>query len=168
MAGRISRKRQLTLWGSRSLAVLVAASAATAAPQATRSRKDIPTITREESKAVVEVIASDDDGKELHQGSGFVARKDGRVITNYHVVKGATTVLIKFPNGAFYLVDGFWAVDEENDIAVLKASGKDFPSVSLGDSNRVQVGEEVVAIGSPLALESTVSNGIISSIRLSC
>jgi hypothetical protein len=51
------------------------------------------------------------------------------------------------------------------DIAVLKASGSDFPTVALGDSDKVQVGEEVVSIGSPLSLEATVSNGIISSIR---
>jgi hypothetical protein len=51
------------------------------------------------------------------------------------------------------------------DIAVLKAFGSDFPTVALGDSDKVQVGEEVVSIGSPLSLEATVSNGIISSIR---
>jgi Trypsin-like peptidase domain len=149
------------------LALLLVALSSAPAPQAPRGKRDIPTITREASKAVVLVIASDKNGKEIHQGSGFVVSRNGQVVTNYHVVERASTVVIKFSDGAFYLVDGFLAIDEENDIAVLKASGKNFPIVPLGDSNRVQAGEEVVAIGSPLALESTVSNGIISAVRVS-
>jgi hypothetical protein len=156
---------QLTWQGSQSLALLLVALSVAAASQAPRGKRDIPTITREASKAVVLVIASDKNGKEIRQGSGFIVSRNGQVVTNYHVVERASTVVIKFSDGAFYLVDGFLAIDEENDIAVLKASGKNFPIVPLGDSNQVQAGEEVVAIGSPLALESTVSNGIISAIR---
>ena len=57
------------------------------------------------------------------------------------------------------------ASDKDRDVAVIKAHGNDFRTLTLGDSDRLQVGEEVVAIGNPLSLESTVSNGIVSAIR---
>src|SRR6202034_3718709 len=68
-------------------------------------------------------------------------------------------------DGAFYAVDGVLASDKARDIAVIKAHGQNFRTLPLGDSDRVQVGEDVVAIGNPLSLESTVSNGIVSGIR---
>jgi hypothetical protein len=129
------------------------------------SKKDISTISQDALRAVVLIIVSDIGGKEIKQGSGVVVSADGKIITNFHVIEGGNSAVIKFPNGAFFLVDGVLATDKEKDIAVLKAAGSDFPVVPLGDSDKVQVGEEVVTIGSPLALEATVSNGIISSIR---
>ena len=129
------------------------------------SNKDIPTIARDALKAVVLIIVSNSSGKEIKQGSGIVVSTDGRIITNFHVIEGGSSAMVKFPNGAFYLVEGLYAADKKNDIAVLKAAGSDFPVVALGDSDKVQVGEAVVSVGSPLALEATVSNGIISSVR---
>jgi len=139
---------------------LLAASAQNPAPQ-----KNIPTITKEAMNAVVLVVASDSTGKEIRQGSGFVVSSDGKVVTNYHVIEGADSALIKLSNGAFYFIEGLLAADKERDLVVLKAAGMDFTVVSLGDSDKVEVGEEVVAIGSPLSLEATVSNGIVSAIR---
>lgn len=129
------------------------------------TKKDIATISHDAQKAVVLIVVCDAGGREIGQGSGVVVSNDGKVITNYHVIDGASSALIKFPNGAFFLIEGVLATDREKDIAVLKASGSDFPIVALGDSDKVQVGEEVVSIGSPLSLEATVANGIISSIR---
>lgn len=127
--------------------------------------KDIPTITEEAARATVLVIASSSDGQQLNQGSGFVVSNDGRIVTNYHVVEGAKSAIVKFPNGAFYVVEGIVGIDRQADIAIIRAVGKDFPTLTLGDSDTVRVGQEVVAIGSPLSLEATVSNGIISAIR---
>lgn len=135
------------------------------AQQEKQAKKDIPTLTRELLGAVVLVVCSDGTGREIRQGSGFVVSSEGKVVTNYHVVEGAKSAIIKFPNGAFYLIEGLIASDPDKDIAILKASGKDLPFVPLGDSDLTEVGEEVVAIGSPLALEATVSSGIISAIR---
>ena len=86
-------------------------------------------------------------------------------MTNYHVIKGASSAIVKLPDGAFYDVDGVVAFDKARDLAVIKAHGQNFRVVTLGNSDRVQVGEEIVAIGSPLSLESTVSSGIVSGIR---
>jgi len=108
---------------------------------------------------------SDKDGQPIAQGSGFVVSKDGRIVTNYHVVKSGVAAIVKLPDGAFFAVDGMLAFDKNRDIAVIKAHGENFHTVALGDSSRVQVGDEVVAIGNPLSLESTVSNGIVSAIR---
>jgi len=62
--------------------------------------------------------------------------------------------VIKLPDGSFFTVDGILAFDKDRDIAVIKAHGINFKTVALGDSDRLQVGDEVVAIGSPLSLES--------------
>ena len=133
--------------------------------QAHETKSDIATISHDAQRAVFLIVVSDASGREIGQGSGVVVSNDGKVITNYHVIDGASSAVIKFPNGAFFLIEGVLAADVQKDIAVLKASGSDFPTVAMGDSDKVQVGEEVVSIGSPLSLEATVSNGIISSIR---
>jgi hypothetical protein len=137
----------------------------TLSAQSGTPRKDIPTVAKDALKAVVLIVVSDSSGKELKQGSGVVVSNDGKVATNFHVIDGAGSALVKFSNGAFYLVDGVLATDKEKDIAVLKAAGTDFATVPLGNSDDLQVGEEVVSIGSPLSLEATVSNGIVSSVR---
>jgi S1-C subfamily serine protease len=128
-------------------------------------RKDIPAISKAANGAIVSIVMSDKDHKPLAQGSGFVVSQDGIIVTNYHVIAQGTSAVIKLPDGAFYAVDGVLASDKARDIAVIKAHGQNFRTLTLGNSDRVQVGEEVVAIGNPLSLESTVSNGIVSGIR---
>jgi len=128
-------------------------------------RKDIPAIAKAASGAIVSIVMSDKDGKPITQGSGFLVSKDGVVVTNYHVIAEGTSAVVKLPDGAFYVVDGVLASDKARDVAVIKAHGQNFRTLTLGNSDRVQVGEEVVAIGNPLSLESTVSNGIVSAIR---
>jgi S1-C subfamily serine protease len=135
------------------------------APQGPNTVEDIPTLTRKALPAVVLVVASDKSGDEVRQGSGFLISGDGKVVTNYHVIEGIASAVVKLPNGAFYPVDGVLALDRDRDLAVLKISGRGLPFLPLGDSKSVQVGEQVIAIGSPLELESTVSSGIVSAIR---
>lgn len=108
---------------------------------------------------------SDKDGKPVGQGSGFLVSKNGLIVTNYHVISEGNSAVVKLPDGAFYVVDGVLAADKIRDIAVIKAHGQNFRTLTLGNSDRVLVGEEVVAIGNPLSLESTVSNGIVSAVR---
>jgi hypothetical protein len=105
------------------------------------------------------------DGHQILQGSGFLISKDGDVVTNYHVIKNGSKGVIKLPNATRYDIDGVLASDRDRDVAIIKAHGSDFRTLALGDSRRLEVGEEVVAIGNPLSLESTVSNGIVSAIR---
>src|ERR1700675_1847920 len=146
--------------------LLVAAMSAQNAPTTNKgSHLDIPAISREAHGAVVSIVVSDKNGHPVAQGSGFLISKDGQVVTNYHVIKNGSSAVIKFPDGAFFVVDGVLASDKDRDVAIIKAHGNDFRALTLGNSDQVQVGEEVVAIGSPLSLESTVSNGIVSGMR---
>ena len=146
--------------------LLVAAMSAQNAPSTNKGRHlDIPAISREANGAIVSIVMSDKDGHPIAKGSGFFISKDGHVLTNYHVIRNGSSAVIKLPNGAFFAVDGVLASDKDRDVAVIKAHGNDFRTLTLGDSDRLQVGEEVVAIGNPLSLESTVSNGIVSAMR---
>lgn len=122
-------------------------------------------MAKDANGAVVSIVMSDKEGRVIVQGTGFLASKDGRIVTNYHVIAEGSSAVAKLPDGAFFVVDGVLAFDKARDIAVIKAHGENFRTVALGDSGRIQVGEEVVAIGNPLSLESTVSNGIVSSVR---
>lgn len=147
------------------LFALIFLVAGVAAAQSVVSRKDIPTIAKSANGAVVSIIMSDKDGSPISQGTGFLVSKDGEILTNYHVIENGSSAIVKLPDGAYFLVDGVLASDKDRDVALIRAHGKNFQTVSLGDSDQLQVGEEVVAIGNPLSLESTVSNGIISGIR---
>ena len=147
------------------LLLLIFLTAGAVAAQSAPPRKDIPAIAKAANGVIVSIITSDKDGKPVAQGTGFLVSKDGRIVTNYHVIKGASSAIVKLPDGAFYDVDGVVAFDKARDLAVIKAHGQNFRVVTLGNSDRVQVGEEIVAIGSPLSLESTVSSGIVSGIR---
>lgn len=146
------------------IAALLVLATTLAQAQSTSPRKDIPGIAKAAKGGVVSITMSDKDGHPIAQGSGFVVSKDGRIVTNYHVIANGSSAIVKMPDGAFFVVDGVLASDKDRDIAIIKARGENFHTIPLGDSNRVQVGDEVVAIGNPLSLESTVSNGIMSAV----
>jgi len=100
------------------------------------------------------------------EGSGFVYDSSGHVITNQHVVDGATSVRVTFWNGQTYTAHVV-GTDASTDLAVLKVDAPSsalYPLV-LGDSSKVQVGDNVVAIGSPFGLAETVTAGIVSALH---
>lgn len=140
--------------------------AGTVAAQSTPVRKDIPAIARAAKGAIVTIVMGNGD-QPIAQGTGFLVSTDGVIVTNYHVIENGDVAIVKFPDGDAFPVDGVLAADKVRDLAVIKIHGKTFRTLTLGNSERVQVGEEVVAIGNPLSLESTVSNGIISGRRTS-
>lgn len=95
-------------------------------------------------------------------GSGFIVDKTGYILTNYHVIDDASRITVRLQNAEEYVAKVI-GTDEETDLAVLKIeAGKELPSVKLGDSNSNQVGDWVLAIGSPFGLAQTVTAGIIS------
>src|ERR1700734_2246523 len=96
------------------------------------------------------------------QGSGFLVTSDGIVLTNAHVVDGAKEVTVKLSNHREYKAKVLGA-DRSSDIAVLKIDAHDLPTVQLGDSNQLRVGDYVLAIGEPFGLEETATAGIVSA-----
>src|ERR1019366_2712975 len=84
---------------------------------------DIPAISREANGAVVSIVMSDKDGRPIAQGSGFLIRKDGHIVTNYHVIKTGSSAFAKLPNGALFAVDGVLASDKDRAVAIIKAHG---------------------------------------------
>lgn len=103
--------------------------------------------------------------KPLSVGTGFLVNSDGTIVTNYHVIQSGNTAFAKFADDTIIKVEGVLAADKVRDIAVIKIPGKSFHTLILGNSDHVQIGEEVVAIGNPRVLEQTVSNGILSGVR---
>jgi len=96
-------------------------------------------------------------------GSGFVIDKDGHIVTNNHVIVDADLIEVTFPDGDTYEAE-LVGRDPATDIALLKIStGKDMPFVSFGDSDSVEVGESVIAIGNPFGYGGSVASGIISA-----
>lgn len=95
-------------------------------------------------------------------GSGFIVSADGRIYTNAHVVEGADTVTVVLPDGRNFngRVRG---ADRTTDVAVVEINATNLPTVKLGDSNNLLPGQAAIAIGNPLGLDFTVTQGIISA-----
>jgi S1-C subfamily serine protease len=100
---------------------------------------------------------------DLSQGSGFVIADDGYIVTNAHVMEGAKAAEVITYDGNSHEVS-LVGTDIEMDVALLKISDN-YPILILGDSNDVQVGEKVIAIGNPLGLQFSVSEGIVSAVH---
>ncbi|PJI96293.1 serine protease Do [Acidovorax sp. 69] len=96
------------------------------------------------------------------QGSGFIVSADGLVLTNAHVVKGASDVVVKLTDRREFRAKVLGA-DPKTDVAVLKIDAKDLPTVRLGSTRDLQVGEWVLAIGSPFGFENSVTAGVVSA-----
>lgn len=97
-------------------------------------------------------------------GSGVVITADGYIITNNHVVSGATKITVRLTSGDEYEAT-LVGTDAQEDIAVVKIDAKDLPCATLGDSSKLVVGDEVLAVGNPLgSLGGSVTNGIISAL----
>lgn len=132
--------------------------------QSAPSRKDIPAIAKAAKGAIVTIVMAVND-KPIAFGTGFLVSADGVIVTNYHVIKTGNVAAVKFSDGNVLPVDGLLGVDEARDLAIIKVHGKTFRTLTLGNSDQIEIGEEVVAIGNPQGLELTVSNGILSGVR---
>jgi len=95
-------------------------------------------------------------------GTGFILSADGYVVTNNHVVEGADEVIVKMRDGTEHEAK-IIGTDPKLDVALIKFKGKHLKAVTLGDSDKLRVGDWVVAIGNPFGLEQTVTAGIVSA-----
>lgn len=114
------------------------------------------------SPTIVEIGATSTAGQST--GSGVVITSDGEIVTNNHVVAGATAIKVTLSTGKTYTADVV-GTDADKDLALIKLQGASgLKTATLGDSSKVAVGDEVVAIGSPEGLTGTVTSGIVSAL----
>jgi serine protease Do len=107
-------------------------------------------------------VDDDEDQKQLSGGTGFIIESDGYILTNNHVIEGADKVEVKVADKEDYAAKVVGR-DPATDLALLKINGtRPFPTVKLGDSDRIRVGEWVMAIGDPLNFDKSVTVGVIS------
>lgn len=146
------------------ICVLAAFVSASASAQ-NKSTKSPSEIAREQSQAVVVIEALDERGSVLKQGSGFIVTPNGAIVSNLHVVRGAFSLRVKLPTGDIYKTTDLVDVDDAKDIAILKIKGFKLPVISLGDSDKAEVGDPIVVISSPEGLTNSLTTGVISGVR---
>lgn len=129
----------------------------------------IPDKILEQQKSVV-MIQVKENGKTVSFGTGFFIDPNGIIVTNYHVVskwfEGSNKVAVaRTDSGAFVVLEGLIAIDKTNDIALVKCKTNGFPAVNINRQARAKKGENAYVIGSPLGLDASLSEGIVSNIR---
>jgi len=100
--------------------------------------------------------------QERGQGSGFIISKDGYILTNNHVVGDADTITVTLHDGRKLDAEVI-GTDPKSDVAVIKVEGKNLSMIELGDSDALEIGEWVIAIGNPFGLDATVTVGVVSA-----
>jgi putative serine protease PepD len=140
------------------------ASSSTSTSVVPSSKKgDVATIAAAVSPSVVEINATSNVGEST--GSGVIITSDGEIVTNNHVVSGASSIKVTTNSGKSYTAQVV-GTDSKKDLALIKLEGASgLKAATLGNSDGVQVGDTVVAIGSPEGLSGTVTSGIVSSLN---
>jgi 2-alkenal reductase len=139
-------------------------AAVAAAPPVTASEEQLLIdLYQRVNPSVVAILVEDQTGGAL--GTGFVIDTEGHVVTNFHVVEGAQQIEVDFPSG-FKTRGQVLGTDADSDLAVIKMDTlpEQLIPVPLGDSDQVQVGQRVVAIGNPFGLSGTMTIGIVSGL----
>lgn len=119
-----------------------------------------------QKNAVVFIKVFDEKGELKTSGSGFNIEPTGTVVTNFHVIAGASTIKCSFDNGKMYETDYVLNYSSIKDIAILKLkSAQGLPVVKLGNSDSAELADDVLAIGNPMEMQNTISDGLVSGIR---
>jgi Flp pilus assembly protein TadD len=125
----------------------------------------VPEIVAKAKPAVVQVIALDANLSPMRTGTGFFVSADGDLLTNFHVIQGATHISARTDKGAIFVFEKTIAGSADSDVALLKFQATDVDFLKLGSSASAVEGQTVLVIGNPEGLQGTVSNGIISAFR---
>jgi V8-like Glu-specific endopeptidase len=152
-------------------ALLAAPMAALSAPAPAPAAQapSIQELYRRASPAVVFITQVDAAGKTTSLASGFVVSPNGVIVTNYHVIdpdQGAVHIRIKIPRGDVFTDVRVVYAEARRDFAVIALKAAGLPALPVGDSDKVEVGDRVIAIGNPKGLELTLTEGIVESVRL--
>lgn len=129
------------------------------------SAQNASLVAREAVPATVTILVFGSLGDTLAQGSGFIVRADGVIVTNWHVLIGAASAEVKLPSGKDFRRVMYLDGDSAGDIALIKVPGHHLPTIPTRASIP-SIGDHVVVIGTPLGLSHTVSEGIVSATRI--
>ncbi|MBE7060071.1 MAG: trypsin-like serine protease [Ruminococcaceae bacterium] len=129
-------------------------------------------ISEKVSPSVFYIEVYDHSGTATGSGSGFFISSNGVAVTNYHVIEDTSSATITTTDGNKYNVDSIIAYDKDLDVAIIRVNQNtvngsnfsNFQSVNMANSDDIQAGQTIYAIGSPLGLQNTISNGIISNV----
>ncbi len=174
MTGSAHRRRSPAALLSWILAAALFAAPASAAPAPSPAPSAPPALTIQElyrraSPAVVFITQVDAAGKVTSLASGFLVSSNGIIVTNHHVIdpdQGAVHLRVKIPRGDVYTDVRVIYAEERRDFAVITVKAAGLPAIPVADSDKVEVGDRVIAIGNPKGLELTLTEGIIESVRL--
>lgn len=116
--------------------------------------------------SIVTIQVLDGLGNIYTEASGCIATVDGKVITNYHIIDGASSIKVVLQDGTSYEIDGLTAFSRDKDLAILKLKNpQNLVAMILGDSDKLQLGEDILTIGNPGGYIGTVSEGIVSGLH---
>jgi len=126
----------------------------------------LPSVIKRVEPSIVVLLTYNREGKFLGQGSGFLLNREGDVVTNYHVLKGADRAEVRMSDGSIYPVSKIVAEDEQGDLIRVSTNIPQNLARPLPIHTALpEVGERIIVMGTPLGLEKTVSDGIVSAVR---
>jgi tetratricopeptide (TPR) repeat protein len=125
---------------------------------------DSSSIFNENKSSVVIIYTYGGDGSQIGQANGFIAGKDGVVVTNYHIISNAARIKIKFEDSMLE-VKGLLYIDRDNDIAMLKTGGSNLPAIKIRDADPGPAGQKIYLVGSPGGEDKIILDGTLSRIQ---
>lgn len=141
------------------------ADATTAANSDAEMDKSVQQVAEIVKKSVVVVTFRGRDGERQGLGSGFIVDADGLIATNLHVIGEGRPISVELQDGRKFDVTAVEATERSHDLAILRIDAKNLPALPLGNSDELQDGQPIVAIGNPVGLERSVVSGVLSGRR---
>lgn len=132
---------------------------------AKRDAEDFEKLAKLVKPSVVVIESVDRLGREGGRGTGFVIGGNGVIATNFHVIGEHRNFAVRFADGKTYQPQSILAVDRERDLAVIKIDAKNLPTLSLGNSDRIEPGQPIFSLGNPLGYSHSVSRGVVAAVR---
>jgi serine protease Do len=144
-------------------AIVLAVSGGGCGPSATRAGSGGPMTPKQIAEAASPSVVRIETPNGM--GTGFVVWQDGRIVTNLHIIAGAGEARVILHDKRTFTEIEVLAADRAHDLAILRIPVKNLPTLRTGDSTVLKAGDRVVAIGNPMGLETTVTDGLISAVR---
>ena len=127
--------------------------------------ESIESLVQRGKPAVAVITTTGRDGASRGLGTGFVVAADGLIATNLHVIGEARPIVVQLADGRRFDVTAVHATDRTADLAIIRVAARDLPALTLGDSDQLQQGQEIVVLGNPFGLRHSVLAGVVSARR---